>query len=157
MFATVAAIGGLDVQLVYYRGQECVASRWLTEAHALAGLMSKVMCYAGTTQIARVLVHARKEHQAQKVNALIVVSDACEEPPGTLFDLAGALGDLPVFMQSARNVRPDETRDPGAALSVRLGTQMFEAERSRSCRASCGALQASHFWRSRNWSSGDAD
>jgi hypothetical protein len=33
MFATVAAIGGLDVQLVYYRGDnECVASRWQSNA-----------------------------------------------------------------------------------------------------------------------------
>ena len=37
MFETVAAIGGLDVQLVYFRGfKECVASRWLSDPKALA-------------------------------------------------------------------------------------------------------------------------
>jgi hypothetical protein len=124
MFASVAAIGGLDVQLVYYRGQECVASRWLSEAHALSALMSKVMCHAGTTQIARVLAHARKEHQREKVNALIVISDACEEPPGTLYDASGALGDLPVFMfqegnnEAVSRIYGEIARITGGALAT---------------------------------------
>jgi hypothetical protein len=98
MFETVAAIGGLDVQLVYYRGwRECVASRWLTEAKALSTIMSGVLCHAGKTQIRRVLEHARKEHTKQKVDALVFVSDACEETPADLFAEARELG-VPAFM-----------------------------------------------------------
>ena len=75
MFDAVAAIGGLDIQLVYYRGaRECVASSWLSDATALARVMSRIMCMAGYTQIARVLRHARKENQRDKVNALILIS-----------------------------------------------------------------------------------
>ena len=82
MFGTVAAIGRLDIQLVYYRGiNECVASRWLSDAVALAGLMSRVQCAAGHTQIQKVLSHTRREHAREKINALILVSDACEETP----------------------------------------------------------------------------
>src|SRR5262249_476255 len=56
MFATVDALGGLDVQLVYYRGLcECVASRWLADGKALGAIMSRVSCAAGHTQIQRVL------------------------------------------------------------------------------------------------------
>jgi hypothetical protein len=99
MFAAVATIGGLDIQLVYYRGTgECVASKWISDARALAGVMSAVTCRAGPTQIGKVLSHARKEHQREKVNALIITSDACEEPAQSLYDAARALGDLPVFL-----------------------------------------------------------
>src|SRR5579864_1892099 len=38
MFEATAALGGLDVQLVFYRGfRECKASRWLTDAAGLHG------------------------------------------------------------------------------------------------------------------------
>jgi hypothetical protein len=98
MFEAVAAIGGLDVQLVYYRGlYECVASRWLADARSLTDAMCKVMCASGPTQIGRVLAHARKENQRQKVNALILVGDACEEVPTELYRPAREL-DVPVFL-----------------------------------------------------------
>jgi hypothetical protein len=98
MFGAVATIGSLDVQLVYYRGdRECVASRWLSDPKALAKIMAGVMCMAGHTQIQRVLSHVRKEHAREKVNALIVVSDACEEIPADLYEEARDL-QVPVFM-----------------------------------------------------------
>jgi hypothetical protein len=98
MFETVAAFGGLDVQLVYYRGwRECVASRWLPDAKSLTGAMSKVMCAAGHTQIGRVLNHVHKEHRQKKVDALILISDACEEIPADLYAQARELG-VPAFM-----------------------------------------------------------
>jgi hypothetical protein len=94
-----AAVAGLDLQLVYYRDvSECVASRWLSDSRALATAMAGVMCRAGPTQIGKVLAHARKEHQREKVNALIIVGDACEELPGALYDAAQALGSLPAFL-----------------------------------------------------------
>jgi hypothetical protein len=99
MFATAGAIANLDVQLLYYRGyNECVASRWISDAKALAVVMSRVTCAAGHTQIGRVLAHTRKEHAREKVNALIVVSDACEETPHDLYGEAREIGGVPVFM-----------------------------------------------------------
>ncbi|MGO9049401.1 MAG: vWA domain-containing protein [Xanthobacteraceae bacterium] len=99
MFEAVAAIGGLDVQLVYFRGEgQCVASRWLSDAKALAAIMSTVTCAAGHTQIGKVLMHARKEHAREKVNALIVISDSCEETPYGLYARARELSGVPVFM-----------------------------------------------------------
>ena len=93
MFETVAAIGGLDVQLVYYRGfKECVASRWLSDAKSLALSCRRIQCAAGHTQIGQVLSHARKENQREKVNALILIGDACEEIPADLYAEARELG-----------------------------------------------------------------
>jgi hypothetical protein len=105
MFTTVAAIGNLDVQLVYYRGyNECVASRWLSDAGSLAAVMSRVTCAAGHTQIKRVLAHARKEHAREKIGALVVISDACEESPADLYSEARELVGVPVFLfQEGRN------------------------------------------------------
>src|SRR3954453_13561106 len=55
MFGTAAAIGGLDVQLVYYRGlSECRSSSWVSEAARLAGLMERIDCRGGNTQIGKV-------------------------------------------------------------------------------------------------------
>jgi len=98
MFATIAAIGELDVQLIFFRGDsECVASRWLSDAKALSVTMQKVMCMAGYTQIGRVLRHARKENAREKIAALIVISDACEEDPPRLYAEARELC-VPVFL-----------------------------------------------------------
>jgi hypothetical protein len=99
MFEAVAAIGGLDIQLLYYRGYgECVASRWLSDPKALAAIMARVTCAAGHTQIRKVLAHTRKENAREKVNALIVISDACEETVHDLYAEAHELGGVPVFM-----------------------------------------------------------
>jgi hypothetical protein len=93
------AVSGLDVQLVYYRGDdECVCSRWLSDSRSLSNIMSTVFCRSGMTQIKRLLLHARQENQSEKVNALIIISDACEERPGDLYDAARALHDTPVFL-----------------------------------------------------------
>src|SRR4051812_43509114 len=56
MFRETAAIGGLDVQLVYYRGlAECRASRWVCEPRQLGSLMERIDCRGGHTQIGKVL------------------------------------------------------------------------------------------------------
>jgi hypothetical protein len=95
LFNVVAAIGGLDVQLVYFRGWgECVASRWFSDSKSLAAAMSRIICAAGHTQIHRVLEHTRKEHQRKRVNALIFIGDACEEIPADLYE---ATCDVPIF------------------------------------------------------------
>jgi hypothetical protein len=93
MFEETARLGGLEVQLVYYRGQgECRASRWFSEARDLARVMERLECRAGATAIGRVLSHAAAETRERPVAALAFVGDACEEDPGTLFDLAGRAG-----------------------------------------------------------------
>src|SRR5437667_10920144 len=80
MFREAAAIGGLDVQLVYYRGLgECRASRWVSQAERLGTLMERIECRGGHTQLGKVLAHAKRETQAAKVQALVFVGDAMEE------------------------------------------------------------------------------
>jgi hypothetical protein len=50
MFREVGAVGGLDMQLVYYRGLgECRASRWISRPEQLAKTMSQIACNAGHT------------------------------------------------------------------------------------------------------------
>jgi hypothetical protein len=101
MFRETAAIGGLDVQLVYYRGlAECRASGWVSDARRLGGLMEKIDCRGGHTQIGKVLSHARSESERRKVQALVFVGDAMEEKIDDLCRAAGELGllGLPAFM-----------------------------------------------------------
>jgi len=101
MFREAAAIGGLDVQLLYYRGlTECRASGWVSQPERLASLMERIDCRGGHTQIGRILGHARKETERQKVQALVFVGDAMEEAIDDLCAAAGALGLLgvPAFM-----------------------------------------------------------
>src|SRR5258705_2935008 len=101
MFREAAAIGGLDVQLIYYRGlSECRASRWVSQAERLAGLMERIDCRGGHTQIGKIIAHARRETEATKVQALVFVGDAMEEKLDDLCHAAGALGLLgvPAFM-----------------------------------------------------------
>jgi hypothetical protein len=101
MFREAAAIGGLDVQLVYYRGLiECRASGWVSQADKLAGLMSRIDCRGGHTQIGKVLAHARRETEKSRVQALVFVGDAMEEKLDDLCQAAGELKLLgvPAFM-----------------------------------------------------------
>jgi hypothetical protein len=101
MFREAAAIGGLDIQLVYFRGlNECRASGWVAGADKLADLMGRIDCRGGHTQIGKVLSHARQEHARQRVQALVFVGDAMEEGIDDLAAGAGELGllGMPVFM-----------------------------------------------------------
>jgi hypothetical protein len=101
MFQETAAIGGLDVQLVYYRGiSECRASKWVSDPKRLSGLMEQIDCRGGHTQIGRVLEHVRKEAKRQKVDAFVFVGDAMEESVDALCARAGelALLGVPAFM-----------------------------------------------------------
>jgi hypothetical protein len=98
MFEEAAKIGGLEIQLVFYRGaNEVRSSAWLAEGGELARRMRSIRCDAGLTKIARVLKHVRREHERAKVDAAVFVGDACEEIPGELYDAAGGL-DVPVFL-----------------------------------------------------------
>lgn len=101
MFETVAQTGGLDVQLIYFRGfGECRASKWVRDARALGQLMTGIDCRGGHTQISKILSHARTEHKADKINAVVYVGDAMEEDIDRLAQKAGELGLLgcPMFL-----------------------------------------------------------
>ncbi len=99
MFRAAAANGGLELQLVHYRGErECTPSRWMSDARALTAAMSGVMCAAGPTQIGRVLAHVQTEDRRKKIDAVVLVSDACEENPTELYATARQLDGVPVFM-----------------------------------------------------------
>jgi hypothetical protein len=105
MFKAVAGLGGLDIQLVFFRGMgECRASPWVSEAPALLRLMRQVECVGGHTQIERVLRHTAAEAresiaQGAKVNALVYVGDCLEESPDEVAGRAGelALLGVPIF------------------------------------------------------------
>jgi hypothetical protein len=101
MFECVKAVGGLDVQLVYFRGAgECRASKWVSDPAALAQLMTQVDCRGGFTQLGRVLSHARSESETRRIAALVYVGDCMEEE---IDDVCGRAGELslhgvPVFL-----------------------------------------------------------
>lgn len=97
MFEETAALGGLDIQLCYYRGfREFEASPWLSRSADLLERMTRVRCAGGMTQIERVLRHAAAESRARKVDALVFVGDCMEEDVDRLCHLAGELGILGV-------------------------------------------------------------
>lgn len=101
MFNEVSGIGTLDVQLVYFRGLgECRASKWVRDGRTLAGLMSRITCQGGHTQIGRVLQHAVAGTKKKKVSAVVYVGDCMEENADDLCVLAGELGmrKVPVFL-----------------------------------------------------------
>src|SRR6185312_11907416 len=113
MFRAVKAVGGLDVQLVFFRGAgECRASKWVSDPEALAALMTRVHCAGGYTQIRKVLSHARGEAANKPINALVYVGDCMEED---IDDLCGRAGELallgvPVFLfQEGQDVRAERT------------------------------------------------
>jgi hypothetical protein len=132
MFREAASIGGLDIQLVYYRGLgECRASRWVSQAAHLAGLMERIDCRGGHTQISKVLAHARRESEKDRVQALVFVGDAMEEAIDDLSQAAGELGllGIPAFMFQ-------EGGDPVAERAFR---EIARLSRGAYCRFAPGA------------------
>lgn len=111
MFEAAAASGGLAVQLVYFRGfAECRASGWIGEPRRLTGMMSRIACEGGQTQIGRVLKHIRDEARAVPVRAFVFVGDAMEEDVDALAVLAGELG-----LRGIRGFLFQEGNDPAAS------------------------------------------
>lgn len=101
MFEEAGRIGGLDVQLVYYRGiDECRASPWVSDGAKLGAMMARIAVQGGRTQIGRVLRHAASQAARRPVGALVFVGDAMEESLDGLCAEAGplALRGVPAFM-----------------------------------------------------------
>lgn len=113
MFEVAARTGGLAVQLVYFRGfDECRASGWLGEPQRLTGLMNKIDCRGGQTQIARVLKHIRDEERQVPIRAFVYVGDAMEEDVDRLCALAGELG-----LRGVKGFLFQEGADPDAGAA----------------------------------------
>jgi len=101
MFSETAALGGLDIQLCYYRGfGEFEASPWLSSSTTLLQRMTGVSCRGGHTQIEKVLRQAIEQTRQMRVQALVFVGDCMEEDIDRLCHLAGELGILgvPAFL-----------------------------------------------------------
>jgi hypothetical protein len=132
MFREADSVGGLDIQLVYFRGLgECGASGWVAGSDKLAALMSRIDCRGGHTQIGKVLSHARKEYRRQPVQALVFVGDAMEENLDNLCAAAGelALLGVPAFMFQ-------EGHDPVAEKAYR---EIARLSHGAYCRFDAGA------------------
>jgi hypothetical protein len=134
MFLEAARLGGLEVQLVFYRGfGECKATGWARDGPELVRLMQAVRCVAGKTQIHRVLRHAANEAKRRPVQALVFVGDCMEEDVDELGQLAGELGLLGV-----RAFLFHEGRDPVAERAFR---HVARLTRGAYCRFAPGAAQ----------------
>ncbi|MBD8890113.1 VWA domain-containing protein [Roseibium litorale] len=115
MFQAVEGAGGLSIKLVYFRGfDECRASRWFSNPGDLAGVMSRIRCQGGRTQIRKVLSAALSANDESRIAALVYVGDSMEEDVDLLCQRAGELGlkGVPVFLFQ-------EGRDPVAAEAFR--------------------------------------
>lgn len=126
MFHATDALGGLEVQLCFYRGfGEFSATPWYASSNKLVKQMTSVHCLGGLTQIGKVLRHANKEARESKVNALIFIGDCVEENPDHLAHQAGQLGILgvPAFLFHEGN-------DP---KTVRVFQQMATLTRGAAC------------------------
>ena len=137
MFRAVKQIGGLAVQLVYFRGyDECRSSRWVADPEALARLMTTVSCQGGHTQIGKVLTHARRETDRERVQALVYVGDCMEENVDALCAQAGelALLGLPLFLFQ-------EGHDSRAAAAFREMARLTRGAYCRFDQGSAGQLR----------------
>lgn len=145
MFAAAAGLGGLAIQLVWYRGYgEFHAEPWLTDPMELQRRMSTVHCQGGLTQIGRVLEHAMRETRRHRLSGLVLVGDCLEEPVDPICHQAGQLGLLgaPAFVFQ-------EGYDPDAALAFREMARLthgaycaFDTGSARQLRELLGAVAA---------------
>jgi len=106
MFVSAQSLGGLNVQLCYFRGfGDFFSSDWQSDSKKLLGIMSSIRCQAGATQLQRLLQHSVDENQAKKIRCVVYIGDAMEENIDLLAQLAGKLGllNVPLFMFQERN------------------------------------------------------
>ena len=135
MFQETAALGGLELQLAYYRGfNDFKATKWMADSETLLRHMTGVFCLAGETQIRRVLRHAVTETKKKPVNALVFIGDCMEEDVDALGAIAGELGLLgvPAFLFQ-------EGRDPIAEFGFK---QIAKVTNGAYCRLDASSAQA---------------
>ncbi|MDX5359710.1 MAG: VWA domain-containing protein [Alphaproteobacteria bacterium] len=115
MFQEAGRVGGLDIQLVFFRGHgECRSSKWVRRSADLLGLMTAVQVRGGLTQIGKVLSHTLRETQKERVNALVYIGDMCEEDPDPLCATAAQLG-----LRGVKAFMFHEGGNPAAAQTFR--------------------------------------
>jgi len=105
MFLSTQSLGGLNVQLCYFRGYgEFFSSDWHSTPDDLLRIMSGIHCQAGATQLQRLLQHTIDENHKKKIRCLIYIGDAMEENVDVLAQQAGKLGllNIPLFMFQER-------------------------------------------------------
>ena len=127
MFVAAEGLGGLDVRLAFYRGfDEFKVSRWTSDGHELARLMSSVRCLAGRTQIGKLLRYAGEQRRETRLDAVVFVGDCCEEDADAVGHEAGQLGllGLPVFVFQEGSDR----------VATRLFPQIAKLTRGAYCR-----------------------
>jgi len=127
MFMEVAAIGGLDVQLVYYGGAygEVKQIAWTNDVSELVDRMGTIRCSAGPTNIKGILRHIRAENDREKVNAAVFVGDAIEESPPELYDAAMGL-DVPAFWFQEGDGQVTDPNNPYTQRGQRVEDVMRE-------------------------------
>ncbi len=106
MFQSTQSLGGLNVQLCYFRGfGEFFSSDWQSNPDEIMRIMTRLQCQAGATQLHRLLQHAVDENQSKSIRGLIYIGDAMEENVDLLAQLAGKLGllNVPLFMFQERS------------------------------------------------------
>jgi hypothetical protein len=134
MFDAAATLGGLEIQLCYYRGMaEFAAFPWLVRAEELRRRMAGVECVGGYTQIGKILEHALKETRKTKVDALVFVGDCMEENVDYLCKMAGELGILGV-----KAFLFQEGFDPTAEFAFK---QIAKLTRGAHCRFDTGSAR----------------
>jgi hypothetical protein len=134
MFQETVALGGLEIQLAYYRGfGEFKASKWTADPDTLLRQMTAVRCLAGETQIRKLLRHAVAETKKKHVNALVFIGDCVEEDVDALGAVAGELGLLgvPAFLFH-------EGRDPIAEFAFQ---QIAKLTNGAYCRFDASSAQ----------------
>jgi len=126
MFFSTQTLSRLNVHLCYFRGfGEFFSSNWQSNAEDIVRIMSGIHCEAGITQLERLLRHAIKENDRQKIKGVVYIGDAMEENIDVLAQLAGQLGlfNVPLFMFQergdpvARQAFMDMSRLSGGAYS----------------------------------------
>jgi hypothetical protein len=131
MFRKAAPIGQLECQLVFYGGDNCRATKWMSSGDELARLMGKIACDAGYTQIARIFDHVLAEHAKVPVQALTFIGDAMEETLDVLAGKALKLGaaGVPIFM--FQEGRDSAVRNAFRLLALKSGGAYFEFDPKR--------------------------
>lgn len=127
MFRATRDLGGLDIQLVYYRGfGECRAAKWTSDADRLLAQLRHVQCVGGQTQIGKILSHALAETKKARVHAVVFVGDCMEESVDHLCGMAGELGvmGVPLFV----------FQEGGDEIAHRAFVQMAKVSGGACCR-----------------------
>jgi hypothetical protein len=134
MFEVAESLGGIEIQLCYYRGlRDFYSGPWTARAEVLRREMAQVECLGGYTQIAEVLDHTRRQAKLQMVRALVFVGDCVEEDVDALCRSAGELG-----LMGVKAFMFMEGRDRTAELAFR---QIARLTRGAFCRFDAGSSQ----------------